>query len=429
MKTALIIISCIFLFACNKKETKIYQWRGENRAGIYNETNLLTSWPENGPEEIWFTDGIGNGFGSPTVTEDALFVSGEIDSLAWLFCFDLNGKLLWKQNYGKEWSKHYPGSRSAPTIVGDKVYAGTGMGNIACLSRTDGQIIWTRDYISDFKGVLPYHGYSEAPVIEGNKIICTPGGEEHNVVALDRLTGVLLWSCKGMGERMGYNPGNIIEIANRKIYVTFSAYHLLGVDAGTGDLLWTHLQENTPAEERKPGIGDTHSNNICFEDGFIYYAAGDGNKGVKLELSSDGSEITEVWRSTYFDSFMGGFVIIGDYLYSCGTRKKDIKSFSVATGEVVDSVGMGTGAVIAAGNTLYYYNWAGVLSMVGCNNGRMKKISAFKITQGTKEHFSHPVIKNGILYQRRGDALMAYDIREHPPTQKKLSAKIQVNTR
>jgi outer membrane protein assembly factor BamB len=110
---------------------------------------------------------------------------------------------------------------------------------------------------------------------------------------------------------------------------------------------------------------------------------------------------------------MGGFVKIGDYLYGCGTRKKDIKSFSASSGEVVDSLRTGTGAVIAAGDMLFYYNWAGELSMLSCNNGRMKKISAFKVTKGTKEHFSHPVIKNGILYQRRGDALMAYTIREN----------------
>jgi outer membrane protein assembly factor BamB len=413
MKATLFILTCLIIFSCSKKEKKIYQWRGDNRTGVYDETGLLTAWPEEGPEEVWFSEGIGNGYGSPTVTENALYVTGETDSLAWLYCFDLNGEQVWKQQFGKEWAKHYPGSRSAPTIVGDKIYAGTGMGHIACMNRTDGEIIWSKNYVTDFEGVLPYHGYSEAPVITGNKIIGTPGGEEHNVVALDRFTGELIWSCKGMGERMGYNPGNIIELPGRKIYTTFSAYHLLGIDAETGELLWTHLQDNTPVEKREPGIGDTHSNNIFFEDGYIYYAAGDGNRGVKLQLSADGSEITEVWRTDDLDTYMGGFVKIGDYLYGCGTRKKDIKSFSASSGEVVDSLRTGTGAVIAAGDMLFYYNWAGELSMLSCNNGRMKKISAFKVTKGTKEHFSHPVIKNGILYQRRGDALMAYTIREN----------------
>jgi len=399
------------IFSCSKPEPQIYQWRGDNRTGVYPETKLLKEWPENGPKELWFAEGLGNGYGSPTVTESEIFITGEKDSLAWMFCFGLNGDLIWKQQYGEEWAKHYPGSRSAPTVVDDLVYAGTGMGIISCLKRKTGELVWTKDYVADFEGVLPYHGYSEAPVIFDDKIFCTPGGTENNVIALNRFTGELIWSCKGMGERMGYNPGNLIELPDRKIYITFSAYHLLGIDAETGELLWTHLQDNTPVEDREPGVGDTHSNNGIFENGIIYYAAGDGNRGVKLQLSEDGLQITEIWRTTDLDTYMSGFVKLGDYLYGCGTRKKELKSFHVETGEVVDSLRAGTGAIIAADNMLYYYNWGGELSLISCENGKLTQNSSFKITRGTSEHFSHPVIKNGILYQRRGDALMAFDIR------------------
>ncbi len=412
MKQFILFFLAALIFSCSKPEPQIYQWRGDNRTGVYPETNLLKEWPENGPKELWFAEGLGNGYGSPTVTESEIFVTGEQDSLAWMFCFGLNGDLIWKQQYGKEWAKHYPGSRSAPTVVDDLVYAGTGMGIISCLKRETGELIWAKDYVADFEGVLPYHGYSEAPVIFDDKILCTPGGTENNVIALNRFTGELIWSCKGMGERMGYNPGNLIELPDRKIYVTFSAYHLLGIDAENGELLWTHLQDNTLVEDREPGVGDTHSNNIIFENGIIYYAAGDGNRGVKLQLSEDGLQITEIWRTPDLDSYMGGFVKLDNHIYGCGTRKKDLKSFHVETGEVVDSLRAGTGAIIAADNMLYYYNWGGELSLVSCENGKLQKQSVFKIERGTKEHFSHPVIKNGVLYQRRGDALMAFDIRK-----------------
>jgi outer membrane protein assembly factor BamB len=411
MKQIILFILTALIFSCSKPEPQIYQWRGDNRTGVYPETKLLKEWPENGPKELWFAEGLGNGYGSPTVTESEIFITGEKDSLAWMFCFGLNGDLIWKQQYGEEWAKHYPGSRSAPTVVDDLVYAGTGMGIISCLKRKTGELVWTKDYVADFEGVLPYHGYSEAPVIFDDKIFCTPGGTENNVIALNRFTGELIWSCKGMGERMGYNPGNLIELPDRKIYITFSAYHLLGIDAETGELLWTHLQDNTPVEDREPGVGDTHSNNGIFENGIIYYAAGDGNRGVKLQLSKDGLQITEIWRTTDLDTYMSGFVKLGDYLYGCGTRKKELKSFHVETGEVVDSLRAGTGAIIAADNMLYYYNWGGELSLISCENGKLTQNSSFKITRGTSEHFSHPVIKNGILYQRRGDALMAFDIR------------------
>jgi outer membrane protein assembly factor BamB len=196
-----------------------------------------------------------------------LFITGETDSLAWIYCFDLKGALIWKQQYGKEWARHYPGSRSAPTVAGDLVYAETGMGQMACMKRSNGEVVWTRDYIEDFGGILPYHGYSEAPAVDGDQVFCTPGGNEHNVVALNRYTGVVVWSCKGMGERMAYNPGNIIQLPSRKLYVTFSAYNLMGIDTQTGELLWTHPQDNTPVEKREPGIGDTHSNNVVYEMG------------------------------------------------------------------------------------------------------------------------------------------------------------------
>ncbi len=412
MKLILSLIILLVFFSCKNNEHQIYQWRGENRNGIFNEKDLLKVWPENGPKEIWYADNLGNGYGSPTITENEIFITGEIDSLAWLFCFDLNGKLQWKQNFGKEWATTYPGSRSQPTIVDDLIYVGSGMGNLFCLKRTNGEIVWSKDFEKDFQGVYPMFGHSEAPVVNADKVFWTPGGKIHNVVALNRFTGDLIWSCKGVGERSGYNPGNIINLSSRKIFVTFSAYHLLGIDAETGELLWTHLQDNTPVEKREPGLGDTHSNNIIYEDGFIYYAAGDGNCGVKLKLSDDGSKITEVWRNINFDSYMGGIVKINDYLYGCGTAKKELKSINSTTGEIIDSLKIGTGALISADNMLYYYNQRGQLSLVSYNQGKMKQESVFKITRGTKEHFSHPVIKNGILYQRHGNTLMAFDIRK-----------------
>lgn len=412
MKIIPVLFVCAVLFSCSPSKTEIYQWRGDNRKGIFDEKNLLKSWPENGPEEIWHAENIGNGYGSPTVTGKEIFITGETDSIAWLYCFDLNGTLLWKQNSGQEWARHYPGSRSAPTVAGNQVYTCTGMGIVTCTNRKTGEVKWSKNMATDLGGTLPMHGFSEAPVIDGDKVFCTPGGEKNNVVALNRFTGEMIWSCKGMGDRMAYNPGNIIQHAGRKLLVTFTAYHLLGIDAETGELLWTHLQDNTSPEQREPGVGDSHCNNVIYEDGYIYYAAGDGNCGVKLQLSEDGSAITEIWRNPDLDSYMSSFVKLDGYLYGCGTRKKDLKSFRSETGETVDSLKAGTGAVIAAGNMLYYYNWGGELSLLSCENGKLEKQSSFKITRGSKEHFSHPVIQNGILYQRHGNTLMAFDIRK-----------------
>ena len=175
--------------------------------------------------------------------------------------------------------------------------------------------------VNDLGGEFPLFGYSEALVVDGDKVFCTPGGPKNNVVALDRITGELIWSNPGAGERPGYNQPQLIELEDRNVFVTFTAYEMLGLDTETGELLWIHKQDNTPVEERKPGQGDTHANTIIYEDGFIYYAEGDGNCGVKLELSPDGKSVKEVWRNKAFDSYMGGIVKIGDYLYGGGAAK------------------------------------------------------------------------------------------------------------
>lgn len=411
MKILPVVLIGLIFFSYTTKPPKIYQWRGENRKGIFTGENLLKRWPEKGPKELWFTEGIGDGYGSPTVTDIEIFVTGAVDSTATLFCIDFDGHIKWKAPFGKEWVVSWPGSRSAPTVVGDLIYVGSGMGNLFCLKRVNGEIVWSKKFTKDFEGIFPRFGHSEAAVISEDKVFWNPGGKIHNVVAINRFTGELIWTNKGQGERSGYNPGTLIELPNRKIYVTFSAYNMMGLDTDTGELLWTHAQDNTPVENRKPGIGDTHSNNIIFEDGFIYYAAGDGNGGVKLQLSENGTKITEIWRNKEFDSYMGAIVKINDHLCGSGTSKKQFKTIDATNGEITDTLKLGWGAVISADNMIYYYNHSGKLFLLDFNNGKVKERGQFKITRGTKEHFAHPVIKDGILYQRRGQALMAFDIR------------------
>jgi outer membrane protein assembly factor BamB len=187
----------------------------------------------------------------------------------------------------------------------------------------------------------------------------------------------------------------------------------MGFDIATGNLLWSHEQDNYPPEKRLPGYGDTHSNTVLHDNGSIYYAAGDGNCGVRLKLSEDGSKITQIWRNKCFDSFMGGIVKIGDYIYGCGTATPDLRSINASTGLLTDSLKVGTGAVISADNMLYYYNQKGDMMLLSYNKGKIQKVSSFRIKEGNLQHFSHPVIYKGVLYQRHGNTLMAFDIHKN----------------
>ena len=410
-KNVAILFIIAVLITSTISAQEIYQWRNDNRSGIYQETNLLKSWPENGPELLWEFDELGNGYGSPVFTEDRMYINGEIDSVGYTFAFDLDGNLIWKKDYGAEWIASYRGSRSAPTIVDSLIYVSSGLGNITCFN-LDGEKKWGIDMLKDLNGKYTMFGHSESLLIDEDRVFLTAGGKDTNVVALNRFTGDIVWINKGLGERPAYNAPNIIKLKKRSIVVTFTAYALLGLDSKTGELLWSHIQDNIPVEKQELGMGDTHSNTILYENGFIYYAAGDGNCGVKLELSPDGKSIKEVWRNKAFDSYMGGIVKIGDYLYGSGTAKKGLKSINVETGEIGNVLAFGNGAVIYADEMLYYYNQRGIVALIKPKPLNMEIVSQFKITKGTKEHFSHPVINKGKLYVRHGNVLMAYSIKQ-----------------
>ena len=406
-------LACIMiLISAGIQAQVLAQFRGLNRDGVYPEKNLLTSWPSEGPALLWSNNEVGNGYGPPAITNHRVYITGEVDSTAFLFAFDLKGKLLWKSAFGNEWVASYPGSRSTPTVVGDLIYVCSGLGNLYCLNAKTGEKVWSVDMKKDLSGRFTLFGHAESPLVDGDQIFLTPGGVNNNIVSLNRFTGKINWTCKGKGDVPGYNSPIMITLPSLKILVTFSAYHLMGIDAQTGKLLWAHEQVNVPLAERKPGMGDTHSNSAYYEKGFIYYVAGDNNCGTKLKLSDDGKHITQVWNNKAVDNYMGGFIKINNLIYTGSESKRSLICADANTGQVIDSLKIGSGSISLADNLLYYYNQKGEMNLVKPIPDKMELISKFKITAGTKEHFSHPVIKDGVLYIRHGKAFMAYDIRK-----------------
>ncbi|MEI6060533.1 MAG: PQQ-binding-like beta-propeller repeat protein [Bacteroidota bacterium] len=408
-------LACILmLISAGIQAQVVAQFRGLNRDGVYAEKNLQSSWPAEGPALLWSNNVVGNGYGPPAVTTDRLYITGEVDSTGYLFAFNLKGELLWKSTYGKEWVVSYTGSRSTPTVVGNLIYVCSGLGNLTCFEAGDGSRKWSVDMQKELRGRFTLFGHAESPLVDGEQVFLTPGGTDTNVVAFNRFTGKINWVCKGRGEIPAYNSPILIKLPALKILVTFSAYAMLGIDAETGKLLWYHEQVNTPLSERKPGMGDTHSNSAYYENGFIYYIAGDGNCAVKLKLSDDGKQITQAWRNTAVDDYMGGFIKIDNRIYTGSESKRALLCADAGTGKILDSLKVGIGSLALAENMLYYYNQRGEMNLVKPGADKLELVSKFKITAGTKEHFSHPVIRDGVLYIRHGKALMAYDIRKKP---------------
>lgn len=410
MQSRLVFVFLLFIVTQGSAQ-QIFQWRGEHRDGIYNETNLLQKWPEKGPAFQWFTEEIGSGYAAPVVTKDKLLINGEADSTSYLFAFDLKGKLIWKtpngkEYYGKGFAASFPGSRATPTVVGDMVYTSSGRGRLAGYELATGKEKWAVDMVPEMGGLENMFGYAESPLVDGDRVYFMPGGPTNNVVALDRFSGKTVWSTKAFGDTTSFCSPLMITLASRKIFVTLSHHYIFGLDAKNGEMLWSQKLDNFKLEGE-------HCNTPIYADGFIYYIVGDGNGNgaVKLELSPDGKSVKEVWRNVNVTSTMGGFIKRGDRLFST-TKKKRLVCVDTNNGIVSDSLGVVKGSIIYADNCFYCYNETGEVKLVTFENNKFNEISKFRLDKGTKEHFSHPVIANGTMYIRHGKALMAYDIKE-----------------
>lgn len=402
-------VFCLVVSFCavtNLFSQTIAQWKGENRNGFFPGTNLLTEWPATGPAMLWHVDNIGDGYGSPIVANNMVYVNGETDTVSYLFAFDTSGKLLWKAPNGREFSSnasygYFPGSRSTPTLVGDVIYICSGYGRIACVDAKTGAEKWSTHMVNNLNGIMPEYGYAESLLVDGDVLYCFPGGKETNAAALNRFTGKPIWTSKALSDTASYCSPVLINLPSRKVLVNFTNYYLTGLDAANGELMWFHKQDSVKYKEQ--------CNIPLYEDGYIYYIAADGNGLVKLQLSADGKTIKEVWRNTDVKNYQNGMLKINDYLY-CPDEEQKLKRVDVKTGTVVDSIRVNKGGIIAADNMIVVYSYNGNVNLVQYNSSGMKVTGKFKCEPGTKEHLAHPAIHNGELYIRHGKSLVAYKI-------------------
>jgi outer membrane protein assembly factor BamB len=393
---ALLISSCV-LFA---QEPTV--WRGDG-SGIYNETGLLKEWPANGPEILWTFEGLGEGHSSPVFANNQIYLSTMIDSTGYIFIFDQNGKEKAKIEYGKEFKESYPGARTSVVVAGDLMYMYTGYGELICMDAQSGEKKWSKKSFEDFDGENIRWGVTETVVVDGDLVFVTPGGKKNNVVALNRFSGDLVWSCAGKGELSSYCTPLLVELPARKLLVTHTADHILGIDAKTGKLLWDYPHTNR---------WQVHANTPIFYEGDLFCFSGYGQGGVKLKMNPDGSSVEKDWFKQELDSRMGGMVVLDGYLYGSGDKAREWRCVNWETGEetYVDKT-IGKGVTIYADGMLYCYSDRGELALVEANPQEFKVISQTKVELGTAQHWAHPVINNGRLFVRHGDALIAYKIK------------------
>jgi outer membrane protein assembly factor BamB len=399
-KIAVLILSLGTVFSAYAQDPTA--WRGPTRDGIYHESGLLKQWPAEGPEVLWSYEELGKGHSSAIVDNGFVYTTGMIDDQGYLFKFDLKGKLIYKKAYGPEFNQSYVGTRGTPTIVGDKVYLLSGLGKFHCLDAEKGKILWSKDLFRDFDGEIIRWGMNETPVVDGDVVYVTPGGKKYNLVALDRHTGKLIWSSPGRGELTAYCTPLLFEHKGRKMLATHTENHVLGFDAQSGKLLWSH---------RHPNQYSVHANTPVYHDGMLFYLSGYGAGGGMLKIADDGNSVSQVWTQTKMDSRMGGAVYVDGYVYGSGDSRQWV-CYDWKTGrEMYASREIGNGVVIYADGMLYCYSQRGELALVKADPSGFNVVSETKVLLGSDQHWAHPAIYDGVLYVRHGKGLIAYKVK------------------
>jgi outer membrane protein assembly factor BamB len=401
-KAAFLVVCFVFTGLVLTSQTPT-RWRGPNGNGIYPETGLLKKWPADGPQVLWHFTGLGEGHSSPAFANNMIYLSGMARKTGNIYALDMNGKLQWKAPYSEEFHESYPGSRSTPVIAGDLLYIYSGKGVLTAMDSKNGKVRWQKDVIKDFDGTNIKWGVTETVVVDDELVFVTPGGKKNNIIALNRQNGNLVWSSPGKGTSSAYCTPLLVQLPSRKLLVTMTSGHIIGLDAKDGRILWSHPHSNRH---------EVHANTPIFHNGELFCFSGYGQGGVKLTLSDDGSTVKKAWFNSQLDGRMGGIVLLDGYLYGSGDNNRQWRCVDWKTGEEkYASTEMGKGVVIAADGMLYCYSERGELGLVKATPDGFNLTGKTNVELGSGQHWSHPVIQDGKLYLRHGDALIVYKIK------------------
>ncbi|MDO9340197.1 MAG: PQQ-like beta-propeller repeat protein [Bacteroidales bacterium] len=392
---------------------QLYEWRGPDRTGIYNETGLQKKWPVGGPKLLWETVGMGDGYSSATVTNDAVYVTGRKDSSDVLIALTLDGKKKWETVYGKAWMANHTGSRCIPTYYNGNLFLVSGSGDIVCVG-SDGKIKWSKNHYRLYESKPLMFGISESPLVVDNMVIASPGGKKASLVAFNINDGKVVWEAESLNEEPQYVNPKLIEYAGGKMIVTVMGAVIFAVDAKDGKILWKVNYASVNAATGK--VMKNHATTPIYKDGYILIANGYNWVALKLKLSGDGNSAEIVWENRNFDPQLGGIVLLGNNIYGTNHMSKPVDTWVCVdwnTGKTLwTSKWYSKGSIISADGMLYLYEEkSGHVALANPDPAKLDIISEFQITKGEGPFWAHPVISKGRLYIRHGDVLMVYLIK------------------
>jgi len=418
MKLLLITMAIMIMISNMESNAQDWsQWRGENREGIFKGNNLNLDWSEKKPDLLWVFREAGSGYSSPAVVGNTLYMSGAENDNDVVFSLDAQtGRLKWKQNLGGRYVQDRgDGPRGTITVDGNKLYLIRGGGQIHCLSANDGKTIWQKDFVTDFEGkIMSQWGYSESPLVDGNLVVCTPGGTKGTLVALDKNTGATVWVCKEWTDEAGYSSPIVAEIDGVKQYIQQSAKGVAGVAAKDGKLLW-----RIEVEGYRVAVIPTP----IYKDNIVYVTAGynAGCNAIRLTKNRDNFNTEIVYTNKNMCNHHGGVVLKNGNIYgfsdvsgwTCQNMKTGENVWSTGrTGEVTN---VGKGAVVAVNDRLLCLDErTGLLAVIAASPEGWKEFGRMEIPERTNMEtkdnmvWAHPVVANGKLYMRDHDLLFCF---------------------
>ena len=419
MQISSLVAFCVLTFLSTVTRADDWpQWRGPARDGTSKESGLLKKWPEKGPQQLWRSEEVGDGYSTPAVVADRLYIMGNkgpADEFVRAMQAS-DGKPLWTTQVGKVGpnvpAMNYPGARSTPTVERDVLYALGSDGDLVCLQLADGAVKWKKNLRSDFGGKPGPWAYSESVLADGEVVVCTPGGADATLVALNRTSGEVVWKCAVPGgDDAAYSSVVAVDVAGGRQYVQFLQKGLVGVDAKTGKFLWRYDQtaKGSPANIPTP----------VARDGLVYSAAHRTGGGL-IQLTADpkpGEQPKELYFDPKLPSAIGGSVLVGDHLY--GTTSQVLVCADFKTGQIKwTERSIGAASTCFAEDRLYLHGENGDVALVAASPDGYVEKGRFTPPdmpdRGSSKAWAYPVIADGRLYIRELGALWCYDIKGPP---------------
>ncbi len=384
------------------------QWRGPRRDGICDEIGLLAKWPEGGPRLLWTVHGLGRGWSSPIIVRDRLYITGDVGEDLMIFAFDLDGNPVWQSTNGAYWKNPYPGARASCAFSEGRLYHMNAHGRVACFDAASGNELWAVNVLERFEGKNITWAMSECLLVDGDNVIVTPGGKKALMAALDKKTGQTIWTTPPLADDVvSHSSPILLRHGGRRQIVNCSSAHGFGVDADTGELLWT-----VPVKNRY----GTNVSTPVYGSGRVFFMTPYDSLGRQYRLTSgpDSMEAALTW-DTFIDAVTGCAVLVNDVLYAAGyTKPKWWFGFDWDTGETVyEMKDFATGAAIYADGHLYILDEQGHVGLVKPTTDGLEIVSRSRLVDDrVRDAWAHPVLLDGRLYLRYHDTLRCYDVRQ-----------------